>query len=56
MKGVAINYKEFRDFNLREFLEYKRLKEDNYGFRETECTTSGGDSEQNQDNTSPRTL
>ena len=46
MKGVAINYRDFRDFNLKEFLEYKRIKEDNYGFRKTECTTSGGDSKQ----------
>lgn len=27
MKGVAINYRDFRDFSIREFLEYKRLKE-----------------------------
>ena len=47
MKGVAINYRDFRDFSLREFLEYKRIKENKDGFRETERTTSGGDSEQN---------
>lgn len=46
MKGVAINYRDYRDFNLIEFLNYKRLKEENYGFRETERTTSGGDSKQ----------
>ena len=56
MKGFVVNYRDFRDFNIIEFLNYKRIKEDNYGFRETECTTSGGDSEQNQDNTSPRTI
>lgn len=35
MKGVAINFRDFRDFNLIEYLNYKRLKEDNYGFTET---------------------
>lgn len=27
MKGFVINYRDFRDFSIREFLEYKRLKE-----------------------------
>lgn len=27
MKGVAVNYRDFRDFNLREYLNYKALKE-----------------------------
>lgn len=27
MKGVAINFRDFRDFSVREFLEYKKLKE-----------------------------
>lgn len=47
MKGVVINYRDFRDFNIKEYLEYKRIKENKDGFRETECTTSGGDSKQN---------
>ena len=47
MKGVAVNYRDFKDFSLKEFLEYKRIKENKDGFRETECTTSGGDSKQN---------
>ena len=46
MKGFVVNYRDFRDFSLREFLEYKRIKENKDGFRETECTTSGGDSKQ----------
>lgn len=46
MKGFAVNYRDFRDFNLIEFLNYKRIKENKDGFRETECTTSGGDSKQ----------
>ena len=28
MKGVAINFRDFRDFNLIEYLNYKRLKEE----------------------------
>ena len=47
MKGVAINYRDFRDFNLREFLEYKRLKEDNYGFTETISTDTVGSGKEN---------
>ena len=56
MKGVAVNYRDFRDFNLREYLEYKRLKEDNYGFTETISVDTVGSGEENQNNTSPRTL
>jgi hypothetical protein len=29
MKGFVVNYRDFRDFNLREFLNYKALKESN---------------------------
>lgn len=27
MKGFVVNFRDFRDFSVREFLEYKRLKE-----------------------------
>lgn len=27
MKGFVVNYRDFRDFSLKEFLEYKRIKE-----------------------------
>ena len=27
MKGFVVNYRDFRDFNLREYLNYKALKE-----------------------------
>lgn len=48
MKGVAINYRDFRDFNLKEFLEYKRIKEsNNYGFTETISTDTVGSGEEN---------
>ena len=47
MKGVAINFRDFRDFNLREYLEYKRIKEENYGFRETISSDTVGSGEEN---------
>lgn len=47
MKGVAINFRDFRDFNLIEYLNYKRLKEDNYGFTETISADTVGSGEEN---------
>lgn len=36
MKGVAINFRDFRDFNLIEYLNYKRLKENKDDIRREE--------------------
>ena len=36
MKGVAVNYRDFRDFSLKEFLEYKALKENKDDIRRKE--------------------
>lgn len=36
MKGFVINYRDFRDFSIREFLNYKALKEEKNVIRRKE--------------------